>query len=75
MTYTQSILITNDKKLIKSVNFYLRLQLEIYQKKYSIKEHKNFGLAIYASSQSKIIEVINLIAPEHLEINFKGYKK
>ena len=26
--YAQSILITNDKKLIKSVNFYLRLQLE-----------------------------------------------
>ena len=74
--YAQSILITNDKKLIKSVNFYLRLQLENLPKKnIASKSIKNFGLAIYASSQSKIIEVINLIAPEHLEINFKGYKK
>ena len=74
--YAQSILITNDKTLIKSVNFYLRLQLENLPKKnIASKSIKNFGLAIYASSQSKIIEVINLIAPEHLEINFKGYKK
>ena len=74
--YAQSILITNDKKLIKSVNFYLRLQLKNLPKKnIASKSIKNFGLAIYASSQSKIIEVINLIAPEHLEINFKGYKK
>ena len=40
-----------------------------------IKSIKNYGLAIYAKSKSKIIEVVNAIAPEHLEINFKKIAK
>ena len=32
-------------------------------------------LAIYANNQIKIPEIVNTIAPEHLEIDFKNYKK
>ena len=69
----QSILITNSKDLIKSVNLNLRVQLSRLPKKIiASKSIKNYGLAIYAKSQKKISEVINAIAPEHLEINFKN---
>ena len=71
----QSILITNNKKLIESVNKSLKLQLlNLPKKKIARKSIKNFGLAIYANSQTKILDAINTIAPEHLEISFNGYK-
>ena len=35
---------------------------------------KKFGLAIYAKNNKQIIDVINTIAPEHLEIDVKKYK-
>ena len=74
--FAQSILITNSKELIKLVNLSLKVQLDILpKKKIASQSIKNFGLAIYATSQSKIIEVINTIAPEHLEIDFKDYNK
>ena len=67
-------MITNNKELIKSVNYFLKLQLiNLPKKKIATKSIKNYGLAVYAKNKSKIIEAINLIAPEHLEINFKGY--
>ena len=47
---------------------------ELPKKKIASKSIKNYGLAIYANNQSKIIEIVNLIAPEHLEINLKNYK-
>ena len=34
------------------------------------KSIKNYGLAIYASNIQKISDVVNTIAPEHLEIDF-----
>ena len=72
--FAQSILITNNKELIKSVNYFLKLQLiNLPKKKIATKSIKNYGLAVYAKNKSKIIEAINLIAPEHLEISFKGY--
>ena len=45
------------------------------KKKIAAKSIKNYGLAIYANSQNKISEVVNTIAPEHLEIDFKKYNK
>ena len=36
---------------------------------------KNYGLLLYISSDNKIAEIINKIAPEHLELNVKNYKK
>ena len=73
--FAQSILISNNRNFIKSVNSYLKVQLkELPKKKIASKSIKNYGLAIYANNQSKIIEIVNLIAPEHLEINLKNYK-
>ena len=71
----QSILITNSKDLIKSVNLSLKTQLiDLPKKRIASKSIKNYGLAIFANNQSKIVDVVNTIAPEHLEINLSKYK-
>ena len=73
--FAQSILITNNIKLIKSVNLSLISQLKNLPKKtIASKSLKKYGVAIYANSIKKIVETVNTIAPEHLEINFKNYK-
>ena len=36
---------------------------------------KNFGLAIFAQNRKKILEIINTIAPEHLELYTKDNDK
>ena len=73
--FAQSILITNSKDLIKSVNLSLKTQLTSLPKKnIAFKSLKNFGLAILANSNKKILEVINTIAPEHLEIISEKHK-
>ena len=65
----QSILITNNKNLIRLVNLSLKQQLmKLPKKKIASQSLKNFGLAILASSKKNIIEAINVIAPEHLEL-------
>tara|TARA_B100000989_G_scaffold292870_1_gene269428 strand:+ start:3129 stop:4427 length:1299 start_codon:yes stop_codon:yes gene_type:complete len=65
----QSILITNNKKLIYSVNLSLKKQLQKLPKKLiAHKSLTNFGLAILTNSKKRIIEIINTIAPEHLEL-------
>ena len=72
--YAQSILVTNSKELIKSVNFSLKLQLKnLPKKKIASKSIQNYGLAIYATNYKNILNIINTIAPEHLEINLKNY--
>jgi histidinol dehydrogenase len=35
----------------------------------------NYGILIHASSDNKIVEIVNKIAPEHLELNVRNYKK
>ena len=70
--FSQSILITNSRNLIKSVNLSLRSQLiKLPKKNIASKSLKNYGLAIYVKTKDRISEIINTIAPEHLEINFK----
>ena len=74
--FAQSILITNSKDLIKSVNSCLKSQLHnLPKKKIAYKSIKNFGLAIFTKNSKKISDIVNTIAPEHLEINFIKYKK
>ena len=69
----QSILITNNKNFIKSVNQCLKKQLKSLPKKdIALKSLKNFGLAIFTNSKKNIIEIINVIATEHLELNMKN---
>ncbi len=71
--FAQSILISNSKDLIKSVNLKLKEQLyNLPKKKIASTSIKNYGLAIYANKQNKIIDTVNTIAPEHLEIDFKN---
>ena len=74
--YSQSILVTNNLDLIKKVNISLKNQLKnLPKKKIAYKSLKNYGLAIYAKKIDKILEIVNEIAPEHLELNIKNYKK
>ena len=72
--FAQSILISNSKELINLVKIKLKFQLKNLPKKnIASKSIKNFGLAIYANSHNRILDVVNLIAPEHLEIDLKNY--
>ena len=65
----QSILITNYRNLIPLVNLSIKKQLlKLPKKNIASKSLKNFGLIIFANSKKKIIEAINIIAPEHLEL-------
>ena len=73
--YAQSILISDNKNLINSVNLSLRKQLKkLPKKKIATQSLKNFGLAIL-SNKSKISEIINIISPEHLELYTKFNNK
>ncbi len=65
----QSILISENKHLIKMVNLSLKKQLkELPKKKIAYYSLRNFGLAILTKNKKKILEIINTIAPEHLEL-------
>jgi len=72
---SQSILISKDKNLIKKVKKSLSEQLKkLPRKLIATKSLKSNGILISVSSDKKLIEVINKIAPEHLELNIKNYK-
>ena len=72
----QCILISKDKKLIKRINSEINNQInKLPRKNIAKKSIKTNGVALYVSSDQKIIEIINKIAPEHLELNIKNYKK
>ena len=71
----QCILISKDKKLINKVKLEIFKQLKkIPRKSIARKSIMNYGILINMSSNKKIIDVINKIAPEHLELNVKNYK-
>ena len=73
--FAQSILVSNSKDFIKKVNSRLKLQLnDLPKKNIAVKSIKKFGLAIYANNYNKIAQIINIIAPEHLEIEIGNYK-
>ncbi len=71
----QCILISKDKKFLKKVNTELIKQLkEIPRVSVARKSLNNNGILMYVNSDKKIIEIVNNIAPEHLELNIKNYK-
>ena len=71
----QCILISKDKKLIKKVKIELSQQLkEIQRSSIASKSLEKNGILMHISSDKKIVDVINKIAPEHLELNIKNYK-
>ena len=75
-TYSQSILISNNLNLIKKVNISLKKQLNKLPKvKIATSSLKNYGLSIYANKMNKILNIVNEIAPEHLELYVENYRK
>jgi len=71
----QCILISKDKKLINKVKSEVLSQLkEIPRESIARKSIMNNGILMFVSSEKKIIEIVNKIAPEHLELNIKNYK-
>ena len=75
-TNSQCILITNNLKLIKSLNKLLNKELNrIHRKTIARKSLLKNGLIIRIYNNRQIIDSINEIAPEHIELNLKNYKK
>ena len=73
---SQSILITKSKKLANEVNKRVFGYLKnLPKKKVALRSLKTNGLIILIKDDKQIIQVINEIAPEHLEMNVKNYKK
>ena len=74
--FAQSILISNNLNLIKKVNISIKKQLRnLPKRKIASQSLKNYGLAIYTKKLRDILDTINTIAPEHLELYVKDYKK
>lgn len=68
-----SILVTDAPELIEKVEKELEKQIEKMSKKEIIKESlENFGLMIEVEDQEAAMEMINLVAPEHLELAIKN---
>ena len=71
----QCILISKDKKLLNKVKLEISKQLkEIPRASVARQSLVNNGILMHISSDNKIINVVNKIAPEHLELNVKNYK-
>ncbi|MDC3085293.1 histidinol dehydrogenase [Candidatus Pelagibacter sp.] len=71
----QCILISKDKDLIQKVKIEISKQLkELPRVSIAKKSLISNGILIHLNSDKKITEVINKIAPEHLELNVKNYK-
>ncbi len=71
----QCILISKDKSLIDRVQKELNIQLEsLPRKKIALGSLKKNGLLIFANTDKKISDIVNIIAPEHLELSIDKYK-
>ncbi len=75
-TNSQCILIANSKNFIQSLKKCLKNELnKIPRKDIAKKSLLKNGLIIRVYNSKQIIDSINEIAPEHLELNLKNYKK
>jgi len=71
----QCILISKDKKFIENVKKEISIQLnQIPRSSIARKSLNDNGILIHLNSDKKIIDLVNRIAPEHLELNIKNYK-
>ena len=71
----QCILISKNKELIDKVEKELKIQLEtLPRKKIASGSLNKNGLFIFANTDKKISDIINIIAPEHLELSMENYK-
>ena len=73
---SQCILVTKDKRIIKKVKEGILKFLKVLpRKKIATNSIKKNGLIVKTNNDKQIIDVINEIAPEHLELNVKNYSK
>ena len=74
-TLAQCILISKNKNFLKEVKSEIDIQLKNLERATIAKKSlmKN-GILMYVNSNKKIIDIVNKIAPEHLELNIKNYK-
>jgi histidinol dehydrogenase len=71
-----SILLTKDKRLIKKVHLSITEQLkDLPRRKIANISLKKNSIFINVSNDKEIISISNYIAPEHIEILTKNYKK
>ena len=71
----QCILISKDKNFLNDVKIEIFKQLkEISRRSIAKKSLMNNGILMHINSDKKIIDVVNKIAPEHLELNIKNYR-
>ena len=74
--FSQSILISDDIKLIKKINKIIRNQLlNLPKKEIASYSLKRFGYTLFVKNYSQILKIINSIAPEHLELNLRKPNK
>ncbi len=73
---SQCILVTKDKKNNSKIKKGItKLLKDLPRKKIASKSLKKNGLIINVKNDKQAIDVTNEIAPEHLEINVKNFKK
>ena len=73
---SQSILVTKYKDLINKIQKDLNINLKKLSRKKTVsKSLKNHGLVVLCQNDKQIIDVVNEVAPEHLEINISNYNK
>ena len=71
----QCILISKDRNVLKQTKEELKKQLkEIPRSSIANKSLMANGIFMYVNSDTKVVEIINKIGPEHLELNTKNYK-
>ena len=73
---SQCIIISKDLNLLKDLRKIIKSNLiNLPRKKIAEKSLKKNGMLIHAINDKNIIDLINLIAPEHLELNISKPKK
>ena len=71
----QCILISKDQKILEQTKNEITKQLkELPRLSIASKSLNTNGILMFVNSDTKIIEIINKIGPEHLELNTKNYK-
>ena len=71
-----AILLSKDKKLIKKVKLSISNQLkDLPRKKIANKSLQDNGILIYVKKDKDVLNVSNYLAPEHIEILLKNFKK
>ncbi len=71
----QCILISKDKNLLNKVKTEIIKQLkEIPRESIAKRSLQNNGILMHVNTDKKILNIVNKIAPEHLELNVKNYK-